>query len=55
VPLRAINICVADAMKDGNHPQIARPPEQHREEQAYGENTSEHGESWRGVLEAVEV
>ncbi len=42
-------------MKDGNHPQIARPPEQHAEEQAYGENTREHRKSRVSVREVVKV
>ena len=40
-------LAVAEAMKDANHERIARPPEQHGEEQAYRENAGEHGESPR--------
>src|SRR5260370_12480548 len=42
-------------MKDGNHPQIARSPEQHPEEQAYGENAREHRKSRVSVREVVKV
>jgi hypothetical protein len=42
-------------MKDGNHPQIARTPEQQPKEQAYRENAHEHRESRVSVREVVKV
>jgi hypothetical protein len=42
-------------MKNGDHPQIARPREQHPEEQAYGENAHEHRKSRVSVREVVKV
>jgi hypothetical protein len=42
-------------MKDGNHPQIARTPEQHPKEQTYRENAREHWESRVSVREVVKV
>jgi len=55
VLLRTLDVGIADAMKDGNHPQVARPPEQHREEQTYSENTRKHGENRRWLREVIEV
>src|SRR5713226_6801500 len=42
-------------MKNGHHPQIARPREQHPEEQAYRENANEHRKSRVSVREVVKV
>jgi hypothetical protein len=55
VQLSTLDIRVSDAMKNGDHPQIARPRKQHPEEQANRENAHEHRKSGVSVREMVKV
>src|SRR5260370_26351382 len=55
VQLSTLDIRVSEAMKNGDHPQIARHREQHPEEQANLENAHEHRKSRVSVREVVKV